>query len=803
MSLLQFLSSNSNSIFFIPHHNNYTSHHFNLSHASVSLDTGVSTVISAKSASSTCFEESKERIATLIHKAELSVSTYDTAWVAMVPSPHSIKEPCFPDSVNWLLENQCHDGSWARPHHHPLLKKDVLSSTLACILALRKWGVGEEHINRGVHFIESNFASATDSCQISPMGFDIIFPSMLEYARDLFLSLNLETTTLNDLIHKRDVEIKRCYQGHSAERETYLAYIAEGMGKLQNWESVMKYQRKNGSLFNSPSTTAAAFIGLQNTGCLNYLNSALKKFGNAVPAVYPLDVYAQLCAVDNLERLGISRYFRKEIQSMLDDTYRYWLQGDEEIFMDASTCALAFRILRMNGYDVTSDWIAKILQEVCLPSSFLEKMIDIHTALDLYRASEFVLCPDESDLEKQSARLKHLLEQQLSGGLMHSSQLGRNISQEVNRVIQYPFYATMERIENRRNIEHYNFDNTKILKTSYCSPNFGNKDFCFLSVSDFNKCQTMHQEELKELERWVVDNRLDELKFARSKSAYCYFSAAATSFSPELSDARMSWAKNGVLTTVVDDFFDVGGSIEELKTLIQLIETWAVEVSTECASHNVQIIFSAIKGTICEIVDKAVVRQERCVRNHITNIWLDLLNSMMKETEWVRDNYLPTMDEYTNNAYVSFALGPIVLPALYLIGPKLSEEVVNHPEFHDLFKLMSTCGRLLNDIRTWEREMKDGKLNAIPLYTINSGGSITKEDVVEELKRLIESRRRELLRLVLDGKKSVIPRPCKDLFWHMTTVVHLFYSKDDGFTSHDLLKVVNSIINEPIVLNEL
>lgn len=67
---------------------------------------------------------------------------------------------------------------------------------------------------------------------------------------------------------------------------------------------------------------------------------------------------------------------------------------------------------------------------------------------------------------------------------------------------------------------------------------------------------------------------MDELKFARSKAAYCYFSAAATFFDPELSDARMSWAKNSVLTTVVDDFFDVGGSREELKNLIHLVEVY-------------------------------------------------------------------------------------------------------------------------------------------------------------------------------------------------------------------------------------
>lgn len=82
--------------------------------------------------------------------------------------------------------------------------------------------------------------------------------------------------------------------------------------------------------------------------------------------------------------------------------------------------------------------------------------------------------------------------------------------------------------------------------------------------------------------------------------------------------------------------------------------------------------------------------------------WLDLLKSMLKETEWTMDSYMPSMSEYMSNAYTSFALGPIVLPALYLVGPKLSEEIVHHSEYHNLFKLMSTCGRLLNDIHSYE-----------------------------------------------------------------------------------------------------
>lgn len=75
---------------------------------------------------------------------------------------------------------------------------------------------------------------------------------------------------------------------------------------------------------------------------------------------------------------------------------------------------------------------------------------------------------------------------------------------------------------------------------------------------------------------------------------------------------------------------------------------------------------------------------------------------MLKEAEWSKDKSVPTMHEYITNAYVSFALGPNVLPALYFVGPKLSGEAVGHPEFHDLFRLMSTCGRLLNDIQTFK-----------------------------------------------------------------------------------------------------
>lgn len=67
----------------------------------------------------------------------------------MVPSPHHSGSPCFPGCVNWILDNQLYNGSWGLSEHSDPLLKDALSSTLACILALKKWGVGEQQINKG------------------------------------------------------------------------------------------------------------------------------------------------------------------------------------------------------------------------------------------------------------------------------------------------------------------------------------------------------------------------------------------------------------------------------------------------------------------------------------------------------------------------------------------------------------------------------------------------------------------------------------------------------------------------------
>ena len=58
--------------------------------------------------------------------------------------------------------------------------------------------------------------------------------------------------------------------------------MGEGVGELCDWKEIIKlHQRQNGSLFDSPATTAAALIYHQHDQkCYEYINSILQQHKN-------------------------------------------------------------------------------------------------------------------------------------------------------------------------------------------------------------------------------------------------------------------------------------------------------------------------------------------------------------------------------------------------------------------------------------------------------------------------------------------------------------------------------------------
>ncbi|KAM0922160.1 hypothetical protein ACQ4PT_006384 [Festuca glaucescens] len=630
---------------------------------------------------------SKERKAIIkkqLQDPEFSPSPYDTAWVAMVLLRGFPQTPCFPQCVDWILQNQRDDGSWGISEPVLPTSKSVLLSTLACVVALKKWDVGEEHIRRGIHFIGRNFSIAMDERTSAPIGFNITFPGMVSLAMETGLEFPVRQNDLDAILHIQQMELKSFSEDKSYGREAYMAYVAEGLGNLLDWNEVMKFQRKNGSLFNSPSTTAAALIILTfnpvyyyDDKALQYLKSLLSTFGCVAPTVYPINISCQLLMVDSLEKIGISRHFSNEIKSILDMTHSLWLQRDEEIMLDVATCAMAFRILRMNGYDVSSGELYHVAEAANFHNSLQGYLHDTKSLLELYKASNASISKTEMLLDNIGALSGSLLMEQLrSYGVQKVP-----IFEEVEYALKFPFYATMERLEHKRNIKTFDVHSYQMLKTEYLPCRF-NKDLLALAIEDFTFSQFIYQHELLHIESWVKGNRLDQLRFARQRQTYCYLSAVATIFPPELSDTRISWVKNAILTTIVDDFFDIGGSKEELENLITLVEMWDEHQRLKFHSERVKIVFRAIYATVNQLAVMASAAQNRDVRKHLIEVWIYTLKSMMTEAEWTR------------------------------------------------------------------REGNQGKVNSVSLYVLDSGGSLSTEAAKKAIHDSIALCRRDLLRLM-------------------------------------------------------
>lgn len=89
-------------------------------------------------------------------------------------------------------------------------------------------------------------------------------------------------------------------------------------------------------------------------------------------------------------------------------------------------------------------------------------------------------------------------------------------------------------------------------------------------------------------------------------------------------------------------------------------------------------------------------------------------------------------------------------------------------------------------------------MNAVALHLSNGNNGIVKEEIVEEMKKLVNNQRQEMVKLVLESKGSIVPRACKDAFWNMCNVLSLFYATDDGFTGNTLLDIVKEVVYKPV-----
>ncbi|XP_059437233.1 ent-copalyl diphosphate synthase 1-like isoform X1 [Corylus avellana] len=491
---------------------------------------------------------------------EISISAYDTAWVALVEDIHGSGFPQFPSSLQWIAKNQLPDGSWG--DSLIFFSYDRIINTLACVIALKSWNIHPEKYEKGISFLKEKICKLEyENAEHMPIGFEVAFPSLLEIARSLNIEVADDSPVLQEIYAKRNIKLTRIPRDMMHKVPTTLLHSLEGMPGLE-WEKLLNLQSQDGSFLFSPSSTAFALMQTKDDNCLTYLKNAVHRFNGGVPNVYPVDLFEHMWAADRLQRLGISRYFQPEIKECINYVYSYWT--DEGIcwarnskVYDVDDTAMGFRLLRLHGHKVSADvfqHFRKGDEFFCFAGQSTQAVTGM---FNLYRASQVVF-PGEKILEDaKHFAFNFLREKQTANELFDKWIIMKDLPSEVGYALEVPWYASLPRVETRFYIEQYGGgDDVWIGKTLYRMPYVNNKTYLELAKLDYNNCQATHRMEWESIQKWYSDCNLGDFGLSRKTLLFAYFLAAASIFEPERSNERLAWVKTTALVEAISSYFD-------------------------------------------------------------------------------------------------------------------------------------------------------------------------------------------------------------------------------------------------------
>ncbi|KAE8660652.1 Ent-copalyl diphosphate synthase [Hibiscus syriacus] len=478
-----------------------------------------------------------------MENGEISCSAYDTAWVALIEDVNGTGSPQFPSTLEWIANNQLSDGSWG--DEHIFVSHDRLINTLACVVALKTWNIHPEKYEKGVSFFKENISKLKDeNAEHMPIGFEVVFPSLLEIARTLNIEVPYDSPMFQDIYEQRELKLTKIPKEIMHNVPTTLLHSLEGMQGL-DWEKLLKLQCQDGSLLFSPSSTAFAFMQTKDQNCLEYLTKIVRRFDGGVPNVYPVDLFEHIWTIDRLQRLGISRYFNPEIKQCLDYIHRYWTEegicwARNTRVNDIDDTAMGFRLLRLHGYDVSADvfrHFEKGGEFFCFAGQSNQAVTGI---FNLYRASQ-VRFPGDKILEDASRFSTNFLRQkQAARQLLDKWIITKDLPGEVGYALRFPWHASLPRVESRFYIQQYGGeDDIWIGKTLYRMPYVNNNTYLEFAKLDFNNCQALHQMEWISMQKWYSEMDLGAFGMSRRSLLLTYFMAAASIFEPERTTQKL------------------------------------------------------------------------------------------------------------------------------------------------------------------------------------------------------------------------------------------------------------------------
>nr|AMB57287.1 plastid terpene synthase [Osmanthus fragrans] len=413
----------------------------------------------------------------------------------------------------------------------------------------------------------------------------------------------------------------------------------------------------------------------------------------------PLDI---LQLIDEIQRLGLGYRFRESTKCALDRIIRSG-KVTKKTGHSIHACALYFTLLRQHGYEISADIFENFKDHNGNFKGCLAQ--DIPGMLRLYEASRVAYNGDnilDEAREFTTMNLKEML-----------GKIDMKMGARVRHALEIPFQRRMQRLEARWNIE------------AYTKNDEANQLLLKLAKLDFNMVQSMLQRDLQQVSCWWKDVGLaNKLYFARDRLMESFFWSVGMVFEPQFSECRKGLTKVAKLITIIDDVYDVYGSLEELEQFTDAVDRWDIN-SLQHLPGCMKICFLALYNTVNNMAYDVLKEQGQVILPQLTKVWADLCKLFLKEAQWSYNKHIPSFEEYLSMGWLSSS-GPLLLVHAYFLMNKniTNEEIECFNDYPALLRYPSTIFRLCNDLSSSKAEIERGETaNAISCYMQENGVS--------------------------------------------------------------------------------
>ncbi|XP_023737000.1 (3S,6E)-nerolidol synthase 1 isoform X2 [Lactuca sativa] len=542
----------------------------------------------------------------------------------------------------------------------------------------------------------------------------------------------------------------------------------------------IRIPRKNWSINTSDRLKQCSNPSKTNQYFCNHMNSIIVeedndvKHAELVKRVRKLigkvsdEGFEDLMMIDALQRLAIDYHFEDEINLILERRNMQYTNTDFFQHQNLYEISLCFRILRQNGFFVLPDYFKKFKGNY---KEFDRKLnYDIRGLMALYEASQLRI-EGEIILDEAEKFSYQILQERMKF-------LDDEQATMVRRTLENPCHKTLPFCSLKNSIRDYN---GTVLQE--------------LAELEFNLLQYVHQREINQILRWSKDLGLaKELFLARDQPLKCYLWAMAALTNPNLSTHRIDLTKTILLIYIIDDIFDVYGTINELTVFTEAINRWDIKAIDKLPDY-MKSSFKALYNITNEIANNVYEQHGINPIRSLWKAWATLCNAFLVEAKWFASGQIPNADEYLKIGMVTSGVGVLFVHMFFLLGNGTNEghyDLFN--DNHGIISSVSKILRLWDDLGSARDENQDGHDGSYITCFLNEHQGCPSKVARQHVVNLISDAWKSL------NKECLAPYPFSATFMKATNniarMVPLMYSYDNHSSLPLLDDYVKAILLE-------